>query len=415
MSDFYFNGCKINKVLLVGFGTTGKAIYDFLQQFSNLKIDISHNDQEFLDYNLGSYDLVALSPGIPINKHPYSQLKDYKNKLTNDIDIFYKQIEHTDVKTIAITGSNGKSTIVTLLNYVLNQLGYKSILTGNIGISPLSKLADEFDFCVIELSSFQIDLLQKANFTIGCVINISPDHLDRYKDLAEYTQSKLNLENFSKDFIIYDVDGKGLKYTGKYTLIDNSIYKGSLKLLDISQTQLFGLHNLENIIVVLNILEKLNVDISKAIGVIKTFNGLEHRCKLVDRVNQVSYINDSKGTNVGATIAALKSITVNKNIILLLGGIAKGGDFTLMKEVLQKSVKFVVIYGRDRYYINQQISNYCENQLCDNMKDAFNLAHQKSQSGDIVLLSPACASFDEFSGYAERGQVFEKLILQLKQ
>ncbi|KEI34750.1 UDP-N-acetylmuramoylalanine--D-glutamate ligase [Francisella sp. W12-1067] len=415
MSDFYFNGYKINKILLVGFGTTGKAIYDFLQQFNNLKIDISHNDQEFLDYDLDTYDLIALSPGIPTNKYPYNQLKDYKAKLTNDIDIFYKQIQHTDVKTIAITGSNGKSTIVTLLNYALNQLGHKSILTGNIGISPLSKLADEFDFCVIELSSFQIDLLQEANFAIGCVINISPDHLDRYKDLAEYTQSKLNLANFSKDFIIYDVEGKGLKYTGKYTLVDNSIYNGSSKLLDTTQTKLYGLHNLENIVVALNILEKLNVDTNKAIEIIKTFNGLDHRCKFVDKVNHVSYINDSKGTNVGATIAALKSITVSKNIILLLGGIAKGGDFTLMEEVLQKFVKFVVIYGRDKDYIKQQISNYCEYQLCDNMKDAFVLAHQKSQNGDIVLLSPACASFDEFSGYAERGKVFEKLVLQLKQ
>ncbi|QIV96411.1 UDP-N-acetylmuramoylalanine--D-glutamate ligase [Allofrancisella inopinata] len=415
MSDFYFNGYKINKILLVGFGTTGKAIYDFLQQFNNLKIDISHSDQEFLNYDLDSYDLIALSPGIPTNKHPYNPLKDYKDKLTNDIDIFYKQIQHTDVKTIAITGSNGKSTIVTLLNYVLNQLGHKSILTGNIGISPLSKLADEFDFCVIELSSFQIDLLQKANFTIGCVINISPDHLDRYKDLAEYTQSKLNLANFSKDFIMYDIEGKGLKYTGKYTLVDNNIYNGSSKLLNITQTKLYGLHNLENIVVALNILEKLSVDTNKSIEIIKTFNGLDHRCKFVDKINHVSYINDSKGTNVGATIAALKSITVSKNIILLLGGIAKGGDFTLMEEVLRKFVKFVVIYGRDKHYIKQQISNYCEYQLCDNMKDAFVLAQQKSQSGDIVLLSPACASFDEFSGYAERGKVFEKLVLQLKQ
>lgn len=207
----------------------------------------------------------------------------------------------------------------------------------------------------------------------------------------------------------------GIKYAGEYQIIRGAIYRNSTKLLDIVETKLFGEHNLENIIVVLNILDRLGLDINQAIASIKKFKGLEHRCKIVKKVNGTTYINDSKGTNVGATIAALNSITNSKNIILLLGGVAKGGDFSLMIKSLDKYVKYVYIYGADKEYIESYIKGYCKYQLCNNMKQAFELASQKANSNEIVLLSPACASFDEFSGYAQRGEVFQNLVAQLEQ
>lgn len=414
MSNFYFNNSKISNVLIVGYGATGKSINDYLKTFENVNVDISHDDDEFTSFNLAEYDLIAVSPGIPLNSEIYNEFDAYRYKVISDIQLFYQEIKETFSKTVAVTGSNGKSTVVTMLNYVLNYLGYKSILIGNIGTPALSEVNKDFDFYVIELSSFQIDLLKCAKFDVGCVINVSPDHLDRYASFVEYKQSKLNLEKFSEKFFTYDVDSSSIKYNCSYAILRENIYKRSLKILDIEEINLFGLHNLENIVVVLNILDRLNIDSYQAVAAIKTFKGLEHRCRIVKKINQVTFINDSKGTNVGATIAALNSITSTKNIILMLGGVAKSGDFTLMEEILKKYVKYVHIYGRDREYIESQIKDFCNYELNDSMSQAFKSATEKTQLNDTVLLSPACASFDEFSGYEERGCIFAKLVLDLK-
>lgn len=399
---------------MVGYGSTGKSVCDFLANFIDITVDISQNDDEFVNYDLNSYDLITVSPGIPLNKSPYRALTKFKDKIVSDIDIFYQYIKDTKAKTIAVTGSNGKSTVVTMTDFVLKDLGYKSILVGNIGTPALNKIGEKFDYCVVEVSSFQINLFNCVRFDLGCIINVSPDHLDRYQNFEQYKQSKLNLAKFSNDFFVYDVHN-GIKYAGEYQIIRGAIYRNSTKLLDIVETKLFGEHNLENIIVVLNILDRLGLDINQAIDSIKKFKGLEHRCKIVKKVNSTTYINDSKGTNVGATIAALNSITNSKNIILLLGGVAKGGDFSLMIKSLDKYVKYVYIYGADKEYIESYIKGYCKYQLCNNMKQAFELSSQKANSNEIVLLSPACASFDEFSGYAQRGEVFQNLVAQLEQ
>ncbi|API87276.1 UDP-N-acetylmuramoyl-L-alanine--D-glutamate ligase [Francisella uliginis] len=414
MFSFHFNDVKISKLLMVGYGVTGKSVCDFLANFIDIEVDISQSDEDFGHYDFDSYDLITVSPGIPLNKSPYRVLSKYKDKIVSDIDIFYQYIKNTKAKTIAITGSNGKSTVVTLLDFILRELGYKSILVGNIGTPALNKIDEKFDYCVIEASSFQIDIFHSVKFDIGCVINVSPDHLDRYASFGEYKQSKLNLANFSKDFFVYDVHNNGIKYAGEYEIVRSSIYKNATKLLDISETNLFGEHNLENIIVVLNILDKLGLDIFKAVGAIKKFKGLAHRCKIVKNINGITYINDSKGTNVGATVAALNSITSTKSIILLLGGVAKGGDFSLMTESLKKYVKYVFIYGQDKEYIKESIKDTCKYELCDNMHQAFELASRKSQDSEIVLLSPACASFDEFDNYVKRGEAFEDYVRQLK-
>ena len=414
MFSFYFNDVKISKLLMVGYGVTGESVCDFLANFIDIKVDISQSDEDFDHYDLDSYDLIAVSPGIPLNKSPYRVLSKYNDKIVSDIDIFYQYIKNTKSKTIAVTGSNGKSTVVTLLDFVLRELGYKSILVGNIGTPALNKIDEKFDYCVIEASSFQIDIFHSVKFDIGCVINVSLDHLDRYASFGEYKQSKLNLANFSEDFFVYDVHNNGIKYAGEYEIVRSSIYKNTTKLLDIAEINLFGEHNLENIIVVLNILDKLGLDVFKAIDAIKKFKGLAHRCKIVKNINGTTYINDSKGTNVGATVAALNSITSTKSIVLLLGGVAKDGDFSLMAESLKKYVKYVFIYGQDKEYIEESIKDTCKYELCDNMHQAFELASRKSQDSEIVLLSPACASFDEFDNYVKRGEAFEDYVRQLK-
>lgn len=415
MYSFYFNDEKITKLLMVGYGATGKSVCDYLDSFIDLQVDISQNDDEFISIDLGAYDLIVVSPGIPIDKSPYRKLSNYKAKVVSDIDIFYQKVKSSSAKTIAVTGSNGKSTIVTMLDFVLNKLGYKSVLVGNIGIPALNKIDEDFDYCVVETSSFQIDLFNSVEFDLGCVINVSPDHLDRYQGFEQYKQSKLNLAKFCRDFFVYDVHNNGVKYSGEYEVVRGSIYRNATKLLDITETNLFGNHNLENIIVVLNILDRLDIDTTRAVEAVKKFKGLANRCKVVKKVDGVTYINDSKGTNVGATVAALNSITNKRNIILLLGGLAKGGDFSLMIKSLRKYVKYIFVYGEDKEYIKTYIEDFCEYEMCENISEAFRLASQRAQSSEIVLLSPACSSFDEFENYVKRGEYFEKLVKQLEQ
>lgn len=415
MLSFFYKDVLINKILIVGYGSTGKSVEIYLEKY-NVEVDISLCESDFLEKKLEEYDLLVVSPGIPLNKNLYSNLENYKSKIISDIDLYCDAIKAKKIKIIAVTGSNGKSTVVTMLNNVLNNLGYKSVLVGNIGTPILSKVNDDVEFCVLEISSFQIDLLKDAKFDVSCVINISHDHLDRYSSYQEYIESKLNLEKFSKDFFVYDFEGKGLKYNSEFSVIDSSIYKKEQRILALKETKLFGLHNLENIIVVLSILEKFNINHKKIIAELKEFEGLKHRCNKIGEIRGVSYINDSKGTNVGATVVAINNLTESKNIILLLGGVAKGGDFSIMQKSITEKVKFVCIYGKDAEYIRVQLQKYFSNfEVFEDMKTAFVKAVNIASKNDIVLLSPACASFDKFRNYEHRGEEFIKLFNEYKE
>ncbi|APC96276.1 UDP-N-acetylmuramoyl-L-alanine--D-glutamate ligase [Francisella frigiditurris] len=415
MLSFFYKDVLINKILIVGYGSTGKSVEIYLEKY-NLEVHISSSEADFLEKNLETYDLLVVSPGIPLNKNPYSNLESYKFKIISDIDLYYDAIKAKQIKLIAVTGSNGKSTVVTMLNTVLNNLGYKSILVGNIGTPILSKVNDDVEFCVVEISSFQIDLLKDAKFDVSCVINISHDHLDRYDSYQEYINSKLNLEKFSREFFIYDFEDQGLKYNTEFSIRNSCIYKKEKKILALEETKLFGLHNLENIIVVLSILEKFNINYKKVITELKEFEGLKHRCNKIGEIRGVSYINDSKGTNVGATVVAIDNLTNSKNIVLLLGGVAKGGDFSIMQKSITEKVKFVCIYGKDAEYIKVQLEKYYSNfEVLKDMKTAFAKAVNIASKNDIVLLSPACASFDEFRNYEHRGEVFIKLFNEYKE
>ncbi|MFC4891973.1 UDP-N-acetylmuramoyl-L-alanine--D-glutamate ligase [Pseudofrancisella aestuarii] len=415
MLSFFYKDVLINKILIVGYGSTGKSVEVYLEKY-NVEVHISSSEADFLEKNLETYDLLVVSPGIPLNKNPYSNLENYKSKIISDIDLYYDAIKAKQIKLIAVTGSNGKSTVVTMLDTVLNNLGYKSILVGNIGTPILSKINDDVEFCVVEISSFQIDLLKDTKFDVSCVINISHDHLDRYDSYQEYIESKLNLEKFSREFFVYDFEGKGLKYNTVFSIRKSCIYKKEEKILALEETKLFGLHNLENIIVVLSILEKFNIDHKKVITELKEFEGLKHRCNKIGEIRGVSYINDSKGTNVGATVVAIDNLTNSKNIVLLLGGVAKGGDFSIMQRSVIGKVKFICIYGKDAEYIKVQLEKYFSNfEVLKDMKTAFAKTVNIASKNDIVLLSPACASFDEFRNYEHRGEEFIKLFNEYKE
>ncbi|WP_440682217.1 UDP-N-acetylmuramoyl-L-alanine--D-glutamate ligase [Cysteiniphilum halobium] len=444
MTKFYYQKQQINHVLVVGLGVSGASVVDYLKAYA-LEINIFDQNpknarlivdyQNFDEIDLESYDLIVVAPGIPVNKAPFNRLQNHWHKVVGDIELFALHIASNDKKSkkqkaIAVTGSNGKSTVVSLLFYVLRSLGINAALGGNIGIPALSLIDEKVDIYVLEVSSFQIDLLKHAQFDVVAVLNLSPDHLDRYVDYRAYCDAKLALlvrgkycvmNAKQKDLFNHRTDGALSYFNNDATYVDDdkAIFHREV-FCQQSELILQGKHNLENILAVLTILDGLMIlsedDRARIKLAITQFNPLAHRCRLVKTCNGIRYINDSKATNIASTEAALIGLgnKYTKNIIILLGGITKGADFSQLVPALKTYVKKALIYGQDRMIIYQAISHEIDCVLCKNFDEAFNAGTTLASENDIVLLSPACASFDGFLNYAHRGEYFEELVNKLR-
>ncbi|WP_192484174.1 MULTISPECIES: UDP-N-acetylmuramoyl-L-alanine--D-glutamate ligase [Cysteiniphilum] len=442
---FYYQTQQIKRVLVVGLGVSGVAVVDYLKAYA-LEIDIFDQNpknvrvivdyQNFDEISLESYDLIVVAPGIPVNKAPFNQLYRHWHKVIGDIELFALHIAACNAtrshkqKVIAVTGSNGKSTVVSLLFHVLKSLGINAALGGNIGTPALSLIDENVDVYVLEVSSFQIDLLKHAQFDVVAVLNLSPDHLDRYADYKAYCNSKLALfargkyrvmNAKQKKLLNHRVDTTLSYFNNDATYVDDdkAIFHHEV-FCHQSELILQGKHNLENILAVLVILDGLmnlsDDDKAKIKSAIATFNPLAHRCRLVRTFENIRYINDSKATNIASTEAALIGLgsKETKNIIILLGGLAKGTDFSELVPVLKTYVRKAVVYGQDHMSIYQAITNEVDCTLCQSFDEAFNAATTLACQNDIVLLSPACASFDGFLSYAHRGEYFEELVNKLR-
>lgn len=445
---FYYQTRQINRVLVVGLGVSGAAVVNYLKSYA-LEIDIFDQNpknvsvivdyQNFDEINLESYDLIVVAPGIPVNKAPFNQLYRHWHKVVGDIELFAlaiasgsdeKNHKQKRQKVIAITGSNGKSTVVSLIFHVLKSLGINTALGGNIGIPALSLIDENVDVYVLEVSSFQIDLLKHAQFDVVAVLNLSPDHLDRYADYKAYCHAKLALltrgkysvmNAKQKDLLNDRVDATFSYFNNEATYVDDdkAIFHHEV-FCQQSELILQGKHNLENILAVLTVLNELmslsDDNKAKIKSAVATFNPLAHRCRLVRTFENIRYINDSKATNIASTEAALFGLgnQETKNIIILLGGLAKGADFSELVPVLKTYVRKAVVYGQDRMSIYQAIANEVDCTLCQSFDEAFNAATTLACQNDIVLLSPACASFDGFLSYAHRGEYFEELVNKLR-
>ncbi|WP_151193270.1 UDP-N-acetylmuramoyl-L-alanine--D-glutamate ligase [Cysteiniphilum sp. JM-1] len=445
---FYYQTRQINRVLVVGLGVSGAAVVDYLkayaleidifdQNFKNVSVIVDY--QNFDEINLENYDLIVVAPGIPVNKAPFNQLYRHWHKVVGDIELFAlaiasgndeKNHKQKRQKVIAVTGSNGKSTVVSLLFHVLKSLGINTALGGNIGIPALSLIDEKVDVYVLEVSSFQIDLLKNAQFDVVAVLNLSPDHLDRYADYKAYCDAKLALltrgkyrvmNAKQKDLLNHRADETLSYFNNDTTYVDDdkAIFHHEV-FCQQSELILQGRHNLENILAVLMILDGLmslsEGEKAKIKSAIATFNPLAHRCRLVRTFENIRYINDSKATNIASTEAALIGLgnKETKNIIILLGGLAKGADFSELVPVLKTYVRKAVVYGQDRMSIYQAIANEVDCMLCQSFDEAFNATTTLACQNDIVLLSPACASFDGFLSYAHRGEYFEELVNKLR-
>ncbi len=447
---------KNKKVLVVGFGKTGKAVCDFLiSQNRDIKIKISEskknqdmNDEAVLyqkrgitfetgGHMLSSFldaDLIIPSPGVP----PIPQLKEAERrgiKIISEIELASCFLKG---KTIGITGSNGKSTVTSLVHNILKDGGFKSNLAGNIG-TPLISFAEkssEDDIFVTELSSFQLEYVDTFAPDISVILNITPDHLDWHGSFSSYFLAKTKLlKNHEKtqtailnrdDPQVWPARKQGPDNIYAFSM-KAKIRKGCFlqkewimlkdkekqKAMNTKDIPLKGIHNQENIMASILAGHVSGIPLDKMRRTIMSFKGLEHRLEKVMTLKGVDFYNDSKATNIDA---ALKSImSFDKKITLILGGRDKGGDFSRLKKQIKKRVKKIIAIGEAGETIIKALGKYAETEKASSLKQAVERAFELSKSGEVVLLAPACTSFDMFDNFEHRGRVFKDEVQNLSQ
>lgn len=458
----------INKNLhysIVGLGISGISTLEYLIKHDVINITATDikNDQELqfltnkypqVKFFLGELfipeetDFIILSPGID-QFIPVVQNAVLNGAiLTNDINIFLRQLNMLkkikNIKIVVITGTNGKTTVVHMLASIAEQLKLKYALCGNVGnpvldYAPIdindSNIASP-DLYIIELSSFQLELVDELHCDIASILNITPDHLDRYPDFEAYCTAKLKVYEHAKCCVYYHEDlhthplnNKNKVFFTKNYNPDQASYSidaddlwlmhGDLKLLPINELALTSEHNILNALAVIAIGDLLNFPRDSIYTALKNFKGLEYRYQTVGNfADQVLWINDSKGTNIGSTLAAINTTVHSKkyhdkNIIIILGGLNKNVDLSLLKPLVVTYCKMVILIGDTQQQLLNIFQDHLECHLTTDLCIAVNIAKQFAKVGDIVLFSPACASFDMFDNYKHRGEVFKQSVLSL--
>lgn len=342
----------------------------------------------------------------------------------------------TDKPIVAITGSNAKSTVTTLIGLMAQDAGVKVAVGGNLGRPALDLTHDDPDVYILELSSFQLEATSSLNAEVAVVLNMSEDHLDRHGDMAGYHAAKHRIFQGVKKVVYnrddsltrplvpdvtplqsFGLNAPDLKQYGILREDNGTIWlaRGRERLLKSSEMYIQGTHNVANALACLALGEAIGLPMDKMLETLKTFKGLEHRCEFVKEVNGVRYYNDSKGTNIGATLAALDGLGAaieaqGGQVAIILGGQGKGQDFTALRESLQKYAKVAVLMGEDRSIIENAIAGTTTLLHAASLQQAVELCQQHTHAQDVVLLSPACASFDMFTGYPERGHRFVEYV-----
>ena len=403
---------------------------EFKQTFSNVEVILGHWDQALIS----QADLLIVSPGIDMTIPELACAISANCDVIGDVELYCRL---SDTPIVAVTGSNGKSTVVSLLAHIGESLGYNVALGGNIGIPVLDQINQDLDLMILELSSFQLETLTSMKALGACILNISDDHLDRHKTLENYAnikhkiyqQTQLAVYNREDTLTTPVMDenihqsspisiGSDCASSGDFGIAEHnnglSLMFGNAPLLPVSALPIAGIHNALNCLAALALGQSAGWNTYKMVNVLPSFKGLAHRCEKVSEVNDVRWINDSKATNVGATLAAINGLSSTLNdtqsIILIAGGEGKGADFSPLQEPLRRHVASLITFGKD----GEKIANLVEAayQVSD-IEKAVQQAHRLAKPGDVVLLSPACASIDMFTNYMVRGEAFVSAINNL--
>jgi len=389
-----------------------------------------HGDRTFR-----GQDLIVVSPGVPVDAPPLVQARSLGETVIGEIEL---AAQFLPGPILAITGSNGKTTTTTLIGEIMTAAGFPTLVGGNIGTPAISlaERAKPDTVIVLEISSFQLETIQTFRPKVAVVLNVTPDHLDRHRTFEVYTDAKARIfENQQgSDFAVLNADDSTCVAMGSRTRAQvfwfsrqkevqhgawvrdgNIVFRdaaGQREILQVSEIPLKGAHNLENVLAAVCTGALMGSAPEKIRQAVHDFKAVEHRLEFVATIKGVDYYNDSKATNVDATIKALESFPAN--IHLILGGKDKGSDYTVLNDLIRQRVKRIYTIGAAAVKIESQVKG-AEVVHAETLENAIRKANAAAQSGDIVLLAPACASFDQFKSYEHRGRMFKEIVRGLSE
>ena len=445
---------KGKRILVVGLGKSGVASALFLQA-RGARVTVSdakaeeqlrqeipalldqgitvesggHGERTFRDQ-----DLIVLSPGVPADVPQIGQARSQGVPVIGEIELASRFLKG---HLVAITGSNGKTTTTTLAGEVISMGGYETLVGGNIGTPAISLVEESTSdtYNVLEVSSFQLETIESFHPEIAVILNITPDHLDRHRDFRAYVAAKARIfeQQRESDFAVLNAGDKTCLEladrirartrwfsrtsevkSGAYVK-DGKIYwkddEGEQEVMPVSEIPLKGAHNLENVLAAVCVGRLVGCERHRIRRAVQEFKAVEHRLEFVASVNGVEYYNDSKATNVDATLKALESFP--SGIHIILGGKDKGSDYSVLSPLLKQRARRVYTIGAAAEKIASQIQGACEIVSAETLEAAVRKAAESAAAGDVVLLAPACASFDQFENYEHRGRVFKEAVQAL--
>ena len=448
---------KDKSVLVLGLGETGLSMVRWLSaQRARLRVADSRSAPpglaeagqyvsagqiycgNFNDALFDGIELIAISPGVPLRDPSVARAVARGIEVVGDIELFAQSLPKDGRPHIlAITGANGKTTVTSMVEHLCKAAGKDAVAAGNISPAVLDVVLErgvnQPEVWVLELSSFQLETTSSLNADAATVLNISEDHLDRYADMDEYIAAKarifagcsvqvlnrdddrsMNMARADCKVITFGLNAPGNDSDFGIESIDGETWlmQGKQQLIKSSELQLVGMHNVANALAALALSRAIDFPMPVLIDALRSFKGLPHRVERVAEIDGISYYDDSKGTNVGATIAALQGL--GSKAVLIAGGEGKGQDFTPLKPIVSRHARAVVLIGRDAPLIATALNGSGVDVLhAQDMNDAVQLAARLAQHGDAVLLSPACASFDMFRNYEHRAEVYVEAVQRL--
>ncbi|BCL71151.1 UDP-N-acetylmuramoylalanine--D-glutamate ligase [Vibrio nigripulchritudo] len=432
------NWNNINEVVVVGLGITGLSVVNHLlrqEKLLNIRvIDTRENPPglerlaDTVELHSGSWneqwlaeaDLIVANPGIALATPEIQTAIKLGIPVVGDIELFGWAVSKP---VVAITGSNGKSTVTDLTGVMANAAGCKTKVGGNIGVPALDLLLEDADLYVLELSSFQLETTSNLSLKAAAYLNLTEDHMDRYDDLAAYGNAKQRIFLNAEKAIVNQQDSATHPFSGfegqvvtfapiqgDYQLkeVEGTTYlsKGEDAFISTSSLSIVGQHNSMNALVAMALLDAVDIDFKKAEDALKSYTGLTHRCQVVAKSHGVTWVNDSKATNLASTLAALSGLQCDGTLHLLVGGDGKGADFSELEPVIAELPVQLHCYGRDG---SDFMNLHSSAKRWESIDDVLENITADLGKGDIVMLSPACASFDQYPNFMTRGDAFTKL------
>lgn len=438
------------RILVLGLARTGRECAQFLARHgatavvsdlrpeSELKEEMQALSGLPVEYHLGGenpnwlhgVDLVIPSPGVPAENILLREAQARSISILSEIEIAYRFL---NAPLVGITGTNGKSTTTTLIGEIFTANGTKVFVGGNLGAPLIGFAADRWEWGVAEISSFQLEWVEAFRPKIAVLLNLTEDHLDRYADFAAYCRAKERIFAAQKnddvavlnrdDPLVWEMRkriaarvvsfGFSEAREGVFATADEIIWRDASKeeKFPLRRVKIQGVHNVENMMAAIAVTKTEAIGRDVIQKSLEAFSGLEHRLEFVREINGVRYYNDSKGTNVGAVAKSLASFSAP--VILLAGGVDKGGDYAPLGDEIKRKVRRLVLFGAAKNRIAKALGGFTETVSVDSLDAAVRDAAERARPGDVVLLSPACSSFDMFKNYAERGKAFKNLVRTL--